>query len=427
MWLNDWIDEFEVRSLDDAARLGRDPRGWARLRELAERASADHWSSPLPDQDGSIAVAGRSLDLSGLLSCTAAGCLINQVESLLNQVWHYFDKVVVEGPSPGIFLERDEEYDYRLEQHVQLLLHLRDIGALPYLIFHDKPHAFCTHHFTESAKDGGLEFLLDSAYERRFKDAVVDTGRVERLPDGTGFTFSYSGRDHVTLVQWRNGGRHRVPSLRTLANREFSSHGMALVGDVALARSVGAPLVQGAQRYVPPQRNGRTAPHDVALELHLPVLRNVPAKELLRLRSEYSPELQRFRAALRTAIRQVASADPELSTKELAARVVQDHVEPELADIERRLLTARETLLKKSVLHIGVGATVATAGLLAAAPLVVAAGLTALGAAVKDATGYVDSAAELRLADMHFLWRIRNTHQGRPTRTRSRPRGKRRA
>jgi len=407
------MDEFSVKDSKSAARAASDERGRDRLREMAEEGAEDHAPPGALSPDGTIAVAGRSLDLSGLRSCAAAACRIEQVDTLINEVWHYFDKVVVEGPSARLFLARGATFDYHAEQAVAVLLYLRDIGALPYLIFRDKPHAFCTHHFAESARAGGVDFLLDKKLERRVEREIARTATLEELPKGRGYSFTYAGSSLALVIENAPGHEDAsAPTIEDLARVEYRSVAMSLLGDITLAREMSATLVQGAEDYQPvaPTPEQRPTEAAVALELPLPVLHGLPAKELLKLRDDYRPELERFRAALRLAIREAAARDPEAPAGEIAGRVVAEYVRPQLADIELRLSAAKRTLAKKSAVQLGVGTAITTVGLLAAAPIVIGAGITALGTTLLHGTTFIDKTTELELSDMHFLWRAQRIH-----------------
>lgn len=404
MWLSDWMDEYAIDNSEKARTVASSGSAISRLREIAEASESAAFAVP-EIAPGAGVVAGRALDLSGLITCGHAECLIRQVDTLFNEIWHYFDHVVVEGPSARLFLRSGGEWDWRMEQYVELLVYLRAVGALPFLVFLEKPHALCTHHFEQSAREGGLTPLLSKRFRKKAVKEILQTASLVPLPGGEQYEFRYAGDDGVLVIT-----APREPDIAEVAESVFTSMATALVSDVSIARTIGQPLVQAAEIFerihVDPVRDGSA--EGIALELKLPVLRRVPTKELLRLRENHAPELIRFRSALRTAINEQSEKTPGEDATVVGARVVRDYVEPELANIERKLRIAQDTFIEKTALSVVFGMAVATVGSLAAAPLVVAAGLTAIGTTVLHGSRFVDDAARASMSDMNILWRVQS-------------------
>ena len=140
--------------------MGSSTKGLARLRQIAEEEAEIEAPDPISDRDA--IVAARPLDLSGILACSRGACIKKQVDTIFYQAWHYFDVVVAEGASLRIFLQGGGTYTKNFDQHVQVVLYLRDSGANSTIQFQEKPHAFCEHHFEESARKAGIDNLLDS-------------------------------------------------------------------------------------------------------------------------------------------------------------------------------------------------------------------------------------------------------------------------
>ena len=155
----------------------------------------------------------------------------------------------------------------------------------------------------------------------------------------------------------------------------------ALVGDIALAEHLRAPLLQSAEtyRHLGVAQDQRPSETSVALDLRLPYVTELNMHpELVRLRGEHRDEVTRLRAAIRRAISEELPGYARGYSASIAHRVVRDHVEPELAALARRMSDARVTLTRK-MLTVAVGTAGVAVGLLAAAPLIVGAGVTALG------------------------------------------------
>jgi len=396
-WLYAWMDEYEVRSPEHAARLHGDGNAHRRLMELAGAASEHRYDDIRTNVPGRI-IAGRSLDLSDVAACAHADCLIRQVESLFGQFWHYFDSVVVEGPSAASYLRGNDDA-WRLAQHVKLLTYLRDTGATKYLEFREKPHAFCQHHFEEAAHEGGLERLLDPTFRERVVSQIISSGTLQTAPGGGEHFFQYRGSDVGFSVR----GRDR-PIVRLLARQIYASNALALIGDVSLSRSMQSPLVQSAAVYHRIDIAGPAA-EQTLLDIHLPVVEGLPLVELLALRESYEEELLQFRGALSRAVRERATSGEAIS--DIPNSVLSEEVLPLLGEIDTKLKSAQRSLSINAGLAIGVGAVVATVGLMASAPLVIAAGLAAMGTSMKDTREYVAATNEVALSDVHFLWRVR--------------------
>lgn len=86
-WLARWVDEYEVANADEAARLLKLPGPMARLPELAaESPTYLGVSRKIPDLS---VTAGRGIDLSGYLSCSAFKCMRDMVNESYAKILHY--------------------------------------------------------------------------------------------------------------------------------------------------------------------------------------------------------------------------------------------------------------------------------------------------------------------------------------------------
>lgn len=251
---------------------------------------------------------------------------------------------------------------------------------------------------------GGLDTLLDPELKRAAIDEIARSSTLARWADGDGYTFTYAGSDLSRAI----GSTKRL-TVKQVAKRVFEMDATALVGDVSLAKALNMPMVQAAEVY---RRIHLEHPHDssagaVALSLRLPVVQHVPVAELLKLRQDHWPELQRFRAALRAAIQEQMATHATGSDADIATSVVRDYIEPELAKIEQQLIVAKSVLERKVALNVVVGTVAASMGLTVGAPLVLGAGVTALATAVRQGNKYFDEAGTVEMSDLHFLWRAR--------------------
>jgi hypothetical protein len=153
------MDTFEIKTVSQAESLIKD----AGLRKDLQKRAADvpFTLEKIERTKTPTVVAGQAIDLSGQLDCLHWDCLKKQVDTLFSHVWHYFDGIVVVGPSANTYsdlLGRDArpEIIERLLTYVRLLLYIREIGAEDLLIFREKLPP-CEVHFEEHMKRAGLD------------------------------------------------------------------------------------------------------------------------------------------------------------------------------------------------------------------------------------------------------------------------------
>jgi hypothetical protein len=243
-WLYDWLDEYEVRTSDQVARLLRE--GNPALLRLQEVAGAVTWQPAPPYDGGGMAIlAGRGIDLSGQLSCLHPDCQRRQVDALFGRVLHYFDEIVVAGPqahSWAKILEKPTAANLRnLATHADLLLYLRDIGAQDMLRFVEKRPA-CAEHYQRHAAEANLEEVVEGA--SGFIDRLTESGTLRELrehEDHWHYTFDDAALEHTAwrVVAGQDGRRPGKPEVVEAVFATYVSH---LVSDVLTARDLGLPL-----------------------------------------------------------------------------------------------------------------------------------------------------------------------------------------
>jgi hypothetical protein len=117
------------------------------------------------------------------------------------------------------------------------------------------------------------------------------------------------------------------------------------------------------------------------------------------------PQLERFRAALRSAIRDKIEFAGDRPPDWIARQVERDYISPALADLDNRLSVSKKALSQKGTTAITVGSALLATGLITTMPLIVAAGVTALASPMLDAKKFLDDKAGIETADMYFLWK----------------------
>jgi len=413
-WFFDWLDAYSVTSLRDANRALQSGSTFEAIREFAVKAVAN--SQPLMEPDFSL-VAGRGLDLSGHLDCNASACRLRQVDTLFRHAWHYFDRIVVaDAVSHEVSMHWDaprRDLKRWLLSHIEVLLHLRKLGAERLVVFREKP-APCEVHWDRHAAEAGLQGIV--ADKDALADELLQLAHVDAKDGGDGsadFIFVHPEFEHSVwgTVVPSEAGDCSPATIRHAAAvavvRRYLAH---LTSDVRMGRMAAAPL--GSTVWFHGQilrRAGSSpAPSDVALELELPILEAVPLETLLKLRTDERDAFVRFRYKLRQAAREQLKAATSSSPAALAQQISQDLVEPEVERIRQRLASAQRMLAKRTAVGVTLGGLVTVCGLLAgvAPPLATAAGVGAMttvagGAAAKD----LDERREIGLSDMYFVWK----------------------
>ena len=421
-WLYSWIDEQGVRSRSDADDRLSEPEGMAKLLRSASEAVAKP-DARFTGVDGEYPiVAGAHLDLSSTVTCAAAACQIAQVDELFSRVWHYFDRIVVEGLAPDRLPDANEplsdEHRRWLKstvlRHVQVLLHLKAIGADSYLEFRTKPHAFCADHYRQHAGELDIPALLDDSVQSRVIDRILQGAELDDLGDGS-YAFKSPALDLIRVIHRISDGESTdeyPPSLRELAERAFTEHSVAAVGDIALARSLQLPLALTVDDILLPGPGSSVVvtEDEVALELQLPYLTGLTTRDLIQIREDYHTEFDQLRHAITLAIRAAVSATGSAQPKAIAQRVERESVTPAVADIERRLQSARRLLTGKLLQDLPIAAIATAVGLMSGVPLIVGAGIAAGAKGLAHANRYLEEKRDIELSDMYFLWRARSKH-----------------
>lgn len=404
-WMYQWIDEQGLERPADIFKVLRRPRAIDRLLELEDVREPVAYKG---DMQAKSVVAGRRVDLSGFLDCPHFECVLPQIDRLFGRTWHYFDVIVVDDP----MLHRKDptRLVWDIEQRTRLLLYLRKIGASNHVAFKRKVSGFCQLHFREFAERNslGLDLLFDDAFADRVVGELVTNGRFDIGLDDESWHYEIH---HPKLERIIGSYSHSDPSIEPsreeVARDAFGVYCSGLISDVAATRDLGIPLLQVTNGIVLSEPLDHTHDDIVALNLRLPILANVSAAEILKLKDDNWPEFERFRSALRVAIREQIDKAGTASPEEIARSVLQEYVNPELAGIERRLATARKGLARKVGAGVTLGGATVTAGAMATIPLVLATGVAALATSLPQIYKYFEDKREVELSDLYFLWRAR--------------------
>jgi hypothetical protein len=410
-WLYQWIDEYAIRTVGDCAKVARKKAAIDRLHELSAEAA----SIPIECIPRHSVVAGSRIDLSGELDCGDYDCVIPQIDYVFGRVWHYFDSVVVDDLDADEIVLPMGDKAYSIQDRVRLLLHLRKIGGEQHIIFVPKPRGYCPACFRRHAEAEDLSLSIDSEIEEEIVDRLTkeSTVQIERREYGWHYSLRHPTLEEVLGAAAHHDSSH-PPTREEVAREVFGRYCNALLSDVSTSRSYGLPLLQSAEApWVNSQPSKSAKAEDlVALSIRLPMLGGIPAAELLKIRSHNWPSYVLLRDALRNAIQEQQARAGSQSPEEVAKAVVEENIEPELARMENHLKVVKRSLGKKVGAAAFVTGTASSVGPVSGVPLIVAAGIAAVGAATIPATipevfKYFDERDKVRESSWHLLWKLR--------------------
>ncbi len=410
-WLYEWIDEYEVGSTEEARKLLR-PRSRS-LRRLHELAAAVEWGPLAPYEGvGSALLAGRGIDLSGDLDCCHEVCQTKQVDELFGRALHYFDNLVIAGPPAYRYVDDlaggDDQALHNLGEHVAALLYIRKIGADDLVTFVQKPPA-CAAHYEEHAREAGLDLLVERS--QPWIAELARAGRVlslEKHGEHWHFQFGHPQLEHhvwSTVPSREDGGE---PTARDIAEAVCARYIAHLVSDVVAAGQLGLPLGASVEMHEDVLANARVASasvEDVAYELRLPLLENLPVRDVVKLRHDEWEYFESFRNALGAAIEK-RLRDEGGDAAVVAERVAKEVLEPELIKLDRRLRVAARSFQRRAATSMVVGGVATTIGLITGVPLIAGAGIAALGTSLPAAHKYFEEQGSIESENMYWLWRL---------------------
>ncbi|MER5826170.1 hypothetical protein ABT086_28890 [Streptomyces mirabilis] len=415
-WLYSWIDEFEIKSGDQASHLLALPGPAEKLHEAAK--NIPKWHAGDPPKGRSI-VAGSTMDFSGRMNCSHAECLMRQVDRLFGRVWHYFDSAVVEGPQADFYIRSLENrpsrqgafaLNYSITQDVDFLLHLRRLGIADHLIFRPKPHAFCTRHIEQHAAEAGISHLIGEDVRAQIaKQLKSESEILIRQSSGERWRYNVihpSSSEPFTGSFVSTKKKAKKPTKAQIAEIVVKRSVASLIYDVATCKWLSLPLAEEFSYLQASQQVANAARESaVAFQLPMPVMHGMTSGDIVKMRADMRPHFDRFQHALTLAIREQIERDPERANPDIVKSVTEEFIRPAFADIERSLLEAKRSFSVKVGASMAVGSTVATVGLLSSVPLVIGAGLAAVGVTLGGLHKHVDDRKDIKTSDVYFLWK----------------------
>ncbi len=417
-WLSEWLDEEGFRSL---AQVEKALRLHPVRRKLVRRAREVPRDVGYDSEDLSApVVASTNVDLSGFTGCAAGACRIQAVDDLFRRVWHYFDQIVVSGPAaPALAsaLARDPDQGIReVLDATEVLLHIREAGLEPYLRYVDKPF-FCVEHLIDHAHEAGLTRVLSAAEELGGELSQDYEVRYARYKKGE-WQVHYTHPLLSTIITYwipGNEGAAEEELAKICARRTATLMAAYLISDATTSRLIEAPLAlaheaRADERLSSGAVGAKPTEGDVAFRIPMPVMSEVPVREIVALREDQGAAYDALRSSLRKAIKERLASDKSEDAEAIALEIANDVINPALIEIERKLTAANRVLTRKMSLNSGVSAVLTTVGLLANAPLVTGAGLAAGAASIQSAHKYIEDTENIKMSDMYFLWELQSLH-----------------
>jgi hypothetical protein len=404
-WLVDWLDEYRIRRHSDITRAIKDDRA---LQRAADLACA--YDATAPTRPGSV-LAGRGIDLSDGVSCLTPMCQMKAIAETFARTWHYFDQVVfcddLGDAIRGGKITRNQLSD-ALDDQARLLLHIREIGGGELVAFRSKPEPVLPKQFGDALPAIAKKFdQLVSKFAAEAKIEVVDHSNDEE----TAWVISR----HPAIPVVERVAMH-APFFELSPEEDFTEgaamflvhwHSTLLAADLAASAKYGLPLVTGVPYHatlIERLRRKSTAA-DVALELSLPVLHDVPIHDLLRIRADESEHFARFKVALTRTI-EARLRDADVGSRAVAGEVLRDELEPAVRAIRERLRASTRAFARKSAYSLTVGAVVAACGAATGVLQLLAGGAVAgFAGAIAAQAKFADERREIQLSDMYFLFR----------------------
>ncbi|WP_410811144.1 hypothetical protein [Micromonospora sp. 067-2] len=413
------MDEFDVVDEETAKTRLRERSAVVSLEQLAtERASLNYSHVPLT---GSV-VAGTGLETVQAGTCGALACRRPSLDADLGSLLHYFDYVVMQGPSARDYTDLSEAIKNPDERPVAIhmavremecLLYLRSTGISNHIIFANKPSCFCDHHFKDHAAALGLAEMADRERIAKMAKRLSRAGLVrveQRQPR------DWYGYISEPLFFGSIGKRYRrktAPKKAAVAEEILRRDLMAVVFDAAAAQMMGLPMASMAVPQYFDRDSESSRPRltvdEVATQLKVPILSSLTTKQIVELRERESAHFEAFRAALREAVATTLEKIPAASPQLIGELAWQEQLKPALADLERRISASRSSLWQSSSSGLVLGVAATTVASVVTAPWAAA----MLGAAVattlpvNQISEYFKERKQVNVSPMYFLWKAK--------------------
>lgn len=413
-WLFGWLDSYRVTTVQQLRNLLGNPSCLIELKEVAEV----WWNaaSPVPPPGVNL-VAGTGLRLDDLLTCPSLTCRRQQVDVLFRHAWHYFDYILLPDGVGDLVINRPENWDEELFLEtllgwIALVLYVRELGAIDLVHYYPKSLISPRGRRSEPPKRSS-KILLETI--REVETTLAEKGKYvfERISPSCFHVkcedpfLEVSSSFHLTLANKKPATKK---NLRAAAAHDIvQNHLLHLTEDFRARNQFNGTLgstVWSHERII--SRVATPSARDIALQIFLPSLSQIPINELVAVRVAEADSFAAFRTALTKAAQEMLDRHRVSSSRDAAEVIVKDVVQPELAKLRSRLRAAERALARKTIVSVALAGLTSTCGLLLGAGPAIAGtagvGILASGASAAAAK-HIEEEQSIRLSDMYFLWR----------------------
>ena len=410
-----WLESQNIKTMAQAAAALEGPSILHELRDIAEQSSEFVETPPI----GLNLVAGTGLRLDDDLTCPSPGCRRQQVDILFRHAWHYFDRILL--PDGVGYLLRYPPEGWSAEYLRQVLagmidvaLHIQQIGA-DSLVHYYPRKPLSVQDFDEAFRNVGDEHWAEAW--RSVEATLIAEGHYEfeRVAPGRFIVHCsdpFLEVGHQITLEFDEGETQSEDILSAeAAHMVMHDHIAHLEQDLSARHVFRGPLGSAVWSHEHVLSHLRKVPEiaDVLIRITLPSLSHVPIKDLISLRVAEGDAFLACRSALTKAAREIVANNRASSPGAAAAEIAQDIIEPELAKLRQRLLSATRTLKRKTAVSIALAGISTLFGLLlGASPITAAcaggAGFLLSGAG-SAASKYLDEKQAVEISDMFFLWK----------------------
>jgi CHASE3 domain sensor protein len=292
---------------------------------------------------------------------------------------------------------------------VEIVLHMQQLGAESLVSYY--PPIGSSPSVLDSILFGNKGSRWDEAW-RDVESALVEEGeiKIERVGKRK---FQVSGSDpflevHQTLQFELQKGQKQSELPELFAHQRLHSHIYELEEDLVAAQQLKGTLgssVGSHERVISRLSTGVDTPN-VLFQIAFPSLERVPIKELISLRLHEGDAFMAFRQALTKAVEGMITNNQCTDTEAVAAEILRDIVEPELARLQQQLRSAQHALARKVVASLALAGVSTVCGLqIGMNPFAAGAAGLLMSGAGNAVSKYEDEKQAIEMSDMFFLWK----------------------
>jgi hypothetical protein len=341
-------------------------------------------------------------------------CRRAQVDKLFSRVWFYFDTVVVWDECTHYLGYHWDEMrtnsnwiENWLLPYIGTLLYIKRLGADELLDFRMKrPRSFNYWLKTLLLEQKRLKGLRDSLGRTLLSEASIQVYRTDEMQ--LQCAVNHPILDHTSFFPVPKRIQGTPEAVRRFAAKQIASDIVGyLMSDIDSARFYNVPLgvTHSSEKYLLAGHDEPKTASDVAFNLELPFLSDVPIETLLEVRRDQGEYFHKFRNALSIAVKERMRTRELANSTEIAKDIQEDIIERELRQIKTQLTAAKSSLMKKAAVNVVLGALLTTCGYVAGMGPASLLGFTAPGIlSASPFADFIDKNADIRLNDMFFLW-----------------------